>query len=235
MTHAGISRQGGREVNEDAFLCVERGANACFAVADGLGAHGKGDVAARLLTEAFAREFGATAEPNGAFLAKAFDAAQKEILAARQTAREMKTTGVALAVAGGKLAWGHIGDSRLYFFRGGKLRLRTLDHSVPQMLALSKQIRNEEIARHPDRGKLLRVLGEPWDSPRYELSKARKISSKDAFLLCSDGFWELIDDGCMASCLKKSGNAEDWLFAMLSSADWTGAGQDNYTAVAVMM
>jgi len=238
MTYASVSRTGGRSANEDRAVCIERNGNYCFAVADGLGAHGKGGAAAEILTDVCERELRAEGEKGRDFLRRVFDTAQDEITAAQRTPSEMRTTAVVLSVINGRFTWGHIGDSRLYWFRRGRLRKRTLDHSVPQMLVSARQIKETDIARHPDRNVLLKSMGDKWDSPYtcYEISGERRLSGNDAFLLCSDGFWEHLTADTIGRLLKGSGNAEEWLGSLLSAAEsgLDASEADNYTAVAVI-
>lgn len=119
LTYHQITRPGSRPVNEDAVAIIEHNGSFCFVVADGLGGHGKGEVASQLLVEVFQREFAQENISTEAFLCRAFDAAQEAILArqkAQHAAFEMKTTAVALSIIGDRCRWGHIGDSRLYYF-----------------------------------------------------------------------------------------------------------------------
>ena len=238
ISYTAITRIGDRKRNEDSTLCAERGGRYCFAVADGLGGHGKGDIASRILTGAFESALNGGPSDTGAFLAEAFDSAQDTIISAQKASHatlEMKTTAVALAIFEGRCRWGHIGDSRLYLFEKNKARTRTLDHSVAQMLAITKDIKERDIARHPDRNRLLRALGIEWGSSRYELSDERDISDCQAFLLCSDGFWEWIEEKKMQACLKKSLSVDEWLSFMAKEVECNGKGKDmdNYSAVAV--
>jgi serine/threonine protein phosphatase PrpC len=241
LTYHSISKQGSREINEDSGFCAGDGDRFCFAVADGLGGHARGEYASRKFAEVVGREFGAGAEVGAReFLAKAFDAAQEEILEMQRehrAKREMMTTGVALVITGGKCAWAHCGDSRLYAFQKNAMRTRTMDHSVPQMLALSGAIKEKQIAGHPDRNRLLRVFGVEWDSQRYDVSEEYDATEYQAFLLCTDGFWEFIKTKTMERALKKTSGAGRWLEAMTAEVEKNGAGaeMDNYTAIAVRM
>lgn len=239
MDYRMISHPGGRTINEDSAACLEQEGNYCFVVADGLGGHGKGELASQKLLDVFSQAFALGAEDGEAFLSSAFSHAQDEIRAEQKRLSadfEMKTTGVALTVINGKCRWGHVGDSRLYLFRKNKVKERTLDHSVPQMLALSGDIKEKQIRHHSDRNRLLRVVGIEWDEPRYEISREVSIEDCQAFLLCTDGFWELIDEKRMGALLKKSAGAEQWLEAMMQEVAANGAGHDmdNYTAIAVI-
>jgi serine/threonine protein phosphatase PrpC len=231
---------GSRDVNEDSAICLVAGGSFCFVVADGLGGHGKGEIASRLAVEAFRRQFEISSdEAPRAFLEKAFNRAQETILAeqARTNSRHgMKTTAVALAAANGVYAWGHIGDSRLYLFRKNKLKMRTLDHSVPQMLALSGEIKDKQISGHPDRNRLLRAIGIEWEANRYELSDEWPLSRNHAFLLCTDGFWEHIEEKKIRAYLKKSPVAGKWLEQMIEEVKKNGQGRDmdNNTAISVI-
>ena len=132
---------------------------------------------------------------------------------------------------------GYVGDSRGYVFRRNKVRTRTLDHSIPQMLALSGEIKESEIRHHPDRNILLRVIGIDWEEPMYALLPRVPLSKCQAFLLCSDGFWELIEEKTMCELLKKAGSVEEWLDSMVRVVRENGAGtdMDNNSAVAVWL
>lgn len=140
-----------------------------------------------------------------------------------------------------------------YFYENGQLR-RTSDHSIPQGQYECGEIKEEEIRFHSKRGFLISALGEHWEddvaaeraTKPFEVWKMRRIKAGDAFLLCSDGFWELIDEKHMMSLLLESKSAEEWLNDMkeyvLNEAsrhrekakcdgkDWN---MDNYSAIAV--
>jgi len=235
-----ITNQGDRECNEDSATCIETDGNLCFIVADGLGGHGKGDIASQKVVESFKWEFNTVPENNKNFLINAFTNAQNEIRTLQKTQGsrfQMMTTAVCLSISNGKCQWGHIGDSRLYAFCKNKVKFRTLDHSVPQMLAISGQIKDKHIARHPDRNRLLRAIGVEWDSPRYELSEELPLYDFEAFLLCTDGFWEHIAQRKMCSFLKKSSTPDEWINFMATEVVKNARGQDmdNYTAIAVFV
>ena len=115
------------------------------------------------------------------------------------------------------------------------MKFRTLDHSVPQMLVKSGEIKESEIRNHPDRNRLLRALGLETDRQLYELQEPYPLRKCQAFLLCSDGFWELIEEEKMCSFLKKAESADEWLRLMNEEVQKNGAGKnmDNNSAIAV--
>ena len=136
---ASISREGSRPENEDSVGAVKDGNGYCFALADGLGGHGCGEVASALAVQTAKEEF---ARGESDFLERVFVKAQENILTEQSENRrhaDMKTTLVVLTVGEESIRWGHIGDSRLYYFKNGRILERTLDHSVPQMLATGSQ------------------------------------------------------------------------------------------------
>ena len=172
------------------------------------------------------------------FFKTAYYRAQELILAEQKTRHafsEMKTTAVSLVLHDNKAYWAHIGDSRLYIFKHNKVKFRTIDHSVPQMLALSGDIKESEIRKHPDRNRLLRVLGVKGEQPKYELGKTIRLSGIQAFLLCTDGFWELIDEESMEKLLKSSNTPDEWIEKMRKVILENGKNteMDNFTAIAV--
>lgn len=234
-----LSNKGDRGNNEDNIGMYQREQEYCFVLADGLGGHGKGEVASLLGVETAIKVF-AVEGAGEESLEVSFLNAQKEILDRQHsdvTARDMKTTLVILHIGEKDIWWGHIGDSRLYYFQYGKLVQRTLDHSVPQMLVAAGQLKEKQIRNHPDRNRLLRVLGVDCDSLKYQLEEAKEREGKQAFLLCSDGFWELIEEKKMQNCLKKAKTPAEWLNLMEEIVRKNGEGKnmDNYSAIAVWL
>lgn len=232
-----FSDRGSRAVNEDyADAFFRRGAS-CFVLYDGLGAHGMGDRASRFVTQFIKREF---AKSSGLASLETVLPRAQEALRAEQVrlgaVGRMRTTAVVLLLDGSSGMCVHIGDSRLYRFRGGELLSRTRDHSVPQMLALTGEIEESEIRSHPDRSKLLRALGDERETIKYETARF-DVRAGDVFLLCSDGFWEPVTEDEMISLLRESANAKQWLSRMSRLAARNSAGKlmDNYTAVAVFI
>ncbi|MCL1834986.1 MAG: protein phosphatase 2C domain-containing protein [Oscillospiraceae bacterium] len=233
ISFAQITNVGSREINEDSVLIEKEGGRILFALADGLGGHGRGEDASQLVTAVCAEVF-----KNGGGLDECFTQAQERLMEQQRKERapeEMKTTLALLLADNGKVSWGHIGDSRVYRFAAGKFAARTLDHSVPQMLVLSGEIKEKAIRYHEDRNRLLRVMGVEWESPRFELSDEDAIEPGDRYLLCSDGFWELITEKQMQRHLKKAPTPEKWLELMEQDVKDNGKGRDmdNYSAIAV--
>ena len=148
---------------------------------------------------------------------------------------ELKTTAVALTVIDDKMKWAHIGDSRIYMFNNNKMIMRSLDHSVPQMLVFAGELKEKNIRNHPDRNRLLRVLGARNVDLKVDYSDEYTIDDCQAFLLCSDGFWECITERKMCKFLKKSKSVQEWLDMMVKEVEKNGKGtnMDNNSAIAV--
>ena len=232
---------GNRDNNEDyvGSIISKDGNGGCFVLCDGLGGHGAGEVASQLVTEVILREYQLRIG-DSSFLKEAIWKAQEELLDLQKQqgiSSEMKTTMVALQIIDERVCWAHIGDSRLYYFKKNKLQERTLDHSVPQMLVNAGEIKEKEIRHHPDRNRLLRVMGTEWDGQRFILHEDVEIKEQTAFLLCSDGFWELIEEKQMEKCLKKSKTPKDWINQMMEIVLQNGknVNRDNTSAIAVFV
>jgi PPM family protein phosphatase len=168
-------------------------------VADGMGGHAHGDVAAQITVDCMGAAFRSEAKPKVAdpdrFLFGTITRAHAMIL--HQTQRlglsqdqsnSPRTTVVACLVQAGYAYWSFVGDSRLYVIRDGRILTRTRDHTPVQMLIDAGRIREEAAATHPDRNKLLQCLGGPRP-PRVEPTAQARLNEDDLVLLCSDGFW----------------------------------------------
>ena len=239
ISYAIYTDAGSREVNEDRTFAGSLERCGCFVVCDGLGGHGMGDTAAQIAADTFRELFESGKRPE-ALLPEAFAEAQRRILKAQSEMHaemKMKTTCAALVLDPESARIGHAGDSRVYVFRKNKVASRTLDHSVPQMLALAGDIPEEQIRFHPKRNLLLRVMGDSRNELREELENPVPLRKCQAFLLCSDGFWELISEEDMCRLLKASKSAKEWLVRMAQEVKRNGEGKDmdNQTAIAVRL
>lgn len=241
IDYALLTKQGNRLYNEDSVLAMPSVIPATFAVADGLGGHGFGNIASAMVVAtvkemvAVSKEL-TTSTPEEA-IANLFREAQNRICQKKKNAGygDMMTTMVLLQI-GEQISWGHVGDSRLYYFQNGELATQTLDHSVPQILVYMGEIEPAEIRHHPDRNRLLRAMGKEWErGDEFSIGETIKAESGQSFLLCSDGFWEYIVEEDMVSCLQQSGNAEEWMQRMEKIVMENGKGQnmDNYSAIAI--
>ena len=238
ISYATYTDVGNREVNEDSIgVFTSESGREGFILCDGLGGHGMGDIASSLVVEVFESQYHKISLIEN-YLQESFEAAQDVLLAeqkVRRAVRKMKTTAVAVITDKKKVHIGYIGDSRVYVFYKNKLKVRTLDHSIPQMLAISGDIKESEIRGHKDRSTLLRVLGIEWEEPMYELLQPMSIGKCQAILCCSDGFWEQIDEAAMVKLLKTSNDVNEWLERMKSVVMTNGVGKnmDNNSAIAI--
>lgn len=236
-----LSNRGERPVNEDCVGTASLENKHIFVLADGLGGHSNGEIASRLVTERITEFLTYENTEKKTFLEDAFLLAQNALLEEQKKHGAdcgMKTTAVVLYIDGSKVSFGHIGDSRLYLIKKGKIVSRTLDHSVPQMLAISGEIREKDIRHHEDRNRLLRAMGNDWnpERPEYRIDeKNLAVDGNNSFLLCSDGFWEWITEKQMQRVLKKNLSAENQLRKMTDIVLKNGKGKnmDNYSAILV--
>lgn len=235
ISYGVMSEGGNRKVNEDSFgICITSNVLS-FIVCDGLGGHGQGDVASRTVVKSMQK-----ALENGCSMEDAILFSQDQLMKKQEekmAQNSMKTTLTCLSLEGEYAKLGHVGDSRIYWFEKGKYKLRTADHSIPQLLVKRGEIKEKDIRNHEDRSSLLRVMGIIWDSPKYQILDYIKVTDKSSFLLCSDGFWELIDEKMMSKTLKKSNTPDEWLTRMQEIILHNGKGKnmDNYTAIAVFI
>lgn len=232
------SNIGNREINEDYAVVTSQGEELLAIVADGLGGHDKGEVASKLVSDTIAEEFHFGTQEPGEELHRVMHVAQEILLEYQQQEQAvdaMKTTCVVLTLGPEHAFWGHVGDSRGYVFYKDKKWERTCDHSVTQMLALAGKIKEKGIRHHEDRNKLLRVFGSEWYKDMCEISDPIEKEKVKAYLLCTDGFWELITERQMQKCLKRSKTPAEWLKRMLAIVEKAGKkkNMDNYTAVAI--
>ena len=192
---AQATRVGGRANNEDRVGFWQTPGAALMAVADGLGGHLHGEIAAEMAIGLFGAVFQREAQPRladpAAFLARAMAAAHAAILREGQRLdlpETPRTVIVACVVQDGHAWWMHVGDCRLYLIREGRIVTRTRDHTVVQRLIDEGRIREEAIASHPDRNRLLQCLG-GYLAPTPDAAERMRLAKGDVLLLCSDGFW----------------------------------------------
>lgn len=241
MEYCKLSEIGDREVNEDAVGVFSIGDKEVFVLADGLGGHGYGEIASKEAVEAVKKYVACNeSEDLETLIRCCFTMANIKLKKIQQEVGNetfFKTTMVVLIVDKYNMAWGHIGDSRIYHFERRKLIERSMDHSVPQMLANAKKIKEKQIRYHEDRSKLLRVLGAEEENSMPYISKPEPISKDSSYLLCSDGFWEHITERKIEKILRKTTDTNRWIEDMKSIVIKNGAKHkmDNYSAIAVFL
>ena len=233
-----VSRVGGRQHNEDAYSSLLVGNAGCWVVADGLGGHRGGESASNLAVQAVLSSFQSNPEFSAAALQGHLEAAQQAILNAQKSdpgLAGMRTTLVVLITDSRQTLWAHVGDSRLYCLDAGRIALRTRDHSVVQAMVSAGDLSPQQIRHHPDRNRLLRALGNADGGFRPEIpSQPRTLYRGTTFLLCTDGFWENVNEGEMEIDLAKAESPGDWLVKMETRLlERTTDESDNYTALAV--
>jgi len=190
-----VSRQGGREYNEDRMGYAYTRESALFVLADGMGGHPEGAMAAQLALQTFSASFQRVADPTVGdvpeFLHNALMAAHHQIVryaAEKGMLDTPRTTLVAAMMERNQLHWVHCGDSRLYIVRNGEQLLRTRDHSF-----MEQQAHLGRGTQHINRNILFTCLGSPV-KPIFDLSGPVQLQQGDRVLLCSDGLWGQLSD-----------------------------------------
>ncbi len=219
-----------RETNEDSFVCKPP----LFVVADGMGGHVAGEVASRVAAETVCAQFAAAGTTSPEKLLRQAITAANEIIyrmAQEDSSRAgMGTTLTAAFVDGAVVYWGHVGDSRLYLLRGGKLTQVSEDHSLVGELVKNGSITAEEALTHPHRNILTRAVG-TGDKVIVDTGSLA-LEAGDRLLLCTDGLTNMVADADMAALLSQEGDGAALLARLVDKANAAG-GLDNITAVLV--
>ncbi|MEW6127914.1 MAG: Stp1/IreP family PP2C-type Ser/Thr phosphatase [Acidobacteriota bacterium] len=201
--HRAINEDNGRYIKpNDPEMLAKKGM--LFLVADGMGGHSGGEVASRLAIEVVSRFY---YEKN----ADAQSALENAILEANsaiylEAARDpnllgMGTTCTALVLQNGSAISAHIGDSRLYLIRDGEIYLMTEDHSAVMQMVRRGVLSVSQARQHPEKNVILRALG---SHPIVEVATwthPLPVRVGDKFLLCSDGLYDLVEDGEMKTAI----------------------------------
>lgn len=225
-THVGQVRDG----NEDSFVVAE----SVFAVADGMGGHLAGEVASEAALEPV-RALDGRVFPDGD---AAVSALRDAVVTANRTVsgmahdeptyRGMGTTLTAALLEGRRLHLAHVGDSRAYLLRDGRLRQLTADHTLVQHLVDEGQISREQAATHPQRSVITRAIGV---GPDIEVdTMSLDLAAHDVLLLCSDGLTGVVDDDDLAEELSSADDPEAVVARLIERAN-DGGGPDNITVV----
>lgn len=191
---ASDTRVGARPYNEDRLGYWRTERAVLLALADGLGGHAHGDLAADLAVRHMIDAFREAARPRLAnpdlFLFRAIGRIHALLCTLARDeglAETPRTTLVACVVQDGWAYWMHVGDSRLYLLRGQGVAARTLDQTLVQELVASGRLSEQDAETHPQRNVLLQCLGGPLP-PRLEPASIARLRKDDVILLCSDGF-----------------------------------------------
>ncbi|MBI2311827.1 MAG: serine/threonine-protein phosphatase [Betaproteobacteria bacterium] len=234
-----FSRRGGRRINQDrcAYSVTEEAL--LMVLADGMGGHPRGEVAARIAVEVVTGSFSRDANPHIAeparFLASTLALAGETIgryAADKHLSEVPGTTCVACLIQGGTAWWAHAGDSRLYHLRDGEMLFRTRDHSLVWELVERGLVGEEEAELLPERSIIYNCLGA---STRLEVESGGdvRLEEGDVVLLCSDGLWSPLKTPEIVSAFQEL-PLEAALRGLMEEAEYReGATSDNVTGLAL--
>jgi len=194
-----LNRLGNRETNEDRLVVVERQQSVLMVVADGMGGHRGGDIAAQIFVDTLEKFFRKVTLPLSnpkLFLDKAINAAHKIICEESTKSKagiDPRTTCVVCIIQEQSAYWAHVGDSRLYLIRENKILARTIDHSYVEDLFRQGLISEADMLTHPKRSYLTQCIGGNEHVPNISYGNMAVLKKEDIFILCSDGFWTAIN------------------------------------------
>ncbi len=234
------SHIGGRKNNQDRMGYSFTRDALLLLVADGMGGHIMGEMAAQIAMQTIASLFQENATPYvkkpERFLEDSFFAAHREIhryRAINNLPETPRTTIVACLIQHNNAMWAHCGDSRLYWMRGGQILARTRDHSRIETLIAQGKVDASERDTHPDRNKLFNCLGAP-NMPIVEISRRASLQAGDIMLLCSDGLWSVLPDHELAQRLHSNTIVRAVPELLTTATGIAGKTGDNVTALAMM-
>lgn len=219
------SRQGQRAYNEDRLAYSYSKDSLLLVLADGMGGHRHGEIAAQLaiqtLTDAFQRLARPLLNSPAKFLTDHIQQIHdmiENVTESQQLSESPRTTIVAAIIQRGFLYCAHAGDSRLYHFRGKHLLFRTEDHSIVQSLYNRGLISKHEMATHPYKNKIHNCIGGK-EAPKIDLSDRMELAEGDTVLLCTDGLWGCLKDAEIKKILNTHDNVAEATNVLMDAAE----------------
>jgi serine/threonine protein phosphatase PrpC len=232
LTAAKMSRRGSRSINQDRSLFLSSAETVLLCLADGLGGHPRGEVAAQLLMDVTEARFRASSKPLSnpeQFMLQCIGQAHDAILrfGRRQSPTVApRTTAVIAVIQNGIAYWVHVGDSRLYLVRDGQALVQTRDHTQVRFIRQSAE-------EHPRPcASLTRCLGGLPQPPTTTCGVPTPLRKDDGLLLCSDGLWNQISQHELLSLFAPGSALETQLEQLVDRAASDPA-SDNVTALAL--
>lgn len=228
LSLAQLSHAGGRQVNQDAWGSVLQDDLACIIVCDGVGGEYGGEIASNIVVHSIMEMFAEEASFGPRALQSYIEYAVAQLQLRQAQSPHLKdmssTVAVLLIDQTNRCAlWAHMGDTRLYRFRRGKLLSVTKDHSLIQQFVDAGHCSAEQLRRHPRRSILSAAIGVEGSAPATITQSASEIKDNDAFLLCTDGFWEWISEAEMEQAAIQADSAQEWLDIMRALVDKNGS------------
>ncbi|MBN9131852.1 MAG: Stp1/IreP family PP2C-type Ser/Thr phosphatase [Nitrosospira multiformis] len=222
-----------RDNNEDSYLIIPQAR--VLALADGMGGAAAGEAASQYFVDRVRSTFSElTFPPEDAVadrIQHVFELAKGRMLEHIIQHPEdvgMGCTADILVFDGGRYVIGHVGDSRVYLLRDGRLQQLTKDHSLVQSQVDRGMLTPEEAKHHPRKNILLRVVG--TDSSMACDIVQGGVLGNDIFLLCSDGLTDMVENADIEIVLASAESLEQKLERLISAALEAG-GKDNVTVV----
>lgn len=236
-----ISRVGGRSRNEDACGYWTSDEGCCWVVSDGAGGHGNGDRAAQIVVSTVLEGFSRLPAVGEAEAIALLESAQTAVMAektASQDGNDMHATAAILLIDAKRqqAVWSHVGDTRIYHFRNHTLLHQTRDHSLVQNMIDGGYYHTDICRSHPLRNLLTSSIGNADDLAPSVSGTPITIAPGDTFLICSDGWWEYIDEQQMAAELAAAANSTEWLERMAEIIEAANnQHSDNFTAISLQV
>jgi serine/threonine protein phosphatase PrpC len=237
-----LTEIGDRRSNQDAQASLRHGGLACFVVSDGAGGHTGGEIASSLAVSAIIDSFSQEQSFGSRALQFYVNQAINRVAQGKlsdQRLKDMSTTVATLLIdCDNRCAlWAHLGDTRIYMFRNRKVHHFTRDHSLVQQFVDAGYCAPDALRTHPQRSVLYAAVGTDGDTVPEMTQDPVQLQENDAFLLCTDGFWERITETEMEQSLMKATSVDDWLKRMRQIVENSGNKspklRDNYTAQAL--
>jgi serine/threonine protein phosphatase PrpC len=241
VEYAELSLKGGRETNQDRISVAVAEDAALLIACDGMGGHAEGERAAEIAQRTVVERFWHTPQPlldPLGFLHLSLGAAHVGIvslgLSLPLELRPRATCALCL-VQQGSAYWAHVGDSRVYHLREGRVRERTRDHSHVELLVREGLINPGQVQNHPLRNFVESCLGGEPMLPEMAMSPRRALLPGDLLVVCTDGFWANLDEDLMASALLATDRSLGDSIAELSAqALLNGGNMSDNTSVAAL-
>lgn len=237
-----VSQRGDRKINQDRCEIFKHGSIKVMILADGMGGHPKGEVAAQILVDTCYHKLNETDELTfeaESFITEVITTAHKKILAFGLKKRPPiypRTTAVIVVIQRDVMHWSHLGDSRTYLFRHGRAHMRTMDHTQAEKMRLKGALEDSDSqSTASGRSGVSRCLGGMKKIKNVEVTPAYQLQDGDILMLCTDGVWSQLKEAELeAIMINESQTLQERLFTLVNQAvESKHPNSDNATAVAL--